>query len=628
MCGIAGFINFKNNVELAKRANEIQKHRGPDSQDVWSNDFLALGHQRLSIIDLNSRSDQPLVKENFVIIYNGEVYNYLELKNEYLSDIDFITDSDTEVVLEMYKKFGVNALDYFEGMFSFVIYNEIENKVFAARDHFGIKPFYFYKKQDKFAFASELKTLSSLVPNNKEINTKTLIASLNYLWIPGNETIFKEFSKLPPAHYLTFDVSNSNFEIKEYWTLPTITKDYDEDDLIEKLAVEFDDVIKKHMIADVPVSSFLSGGLDSSMISVAASKFNKKISTYTIGTSIQDKKIESMPDDEKYAKRVADLNNFDHNEIIINSDITNMLPQMVKTLDEPIGDPAAINTFLICKAARENGVKVLLSGMGADEIFCGYRRQKALLYAQSYKKIPSFFRLLIKSIVNILPVKIGNRGLRLSRWSKKFISFAEMPDEQAYRMSYSYYEKNELEKLLKHDSGSEIESIYEDHKLLFNKNYDGDIVNQMCFTDINMFMNGLNLTYTDRSSMAASVEVRVPFIDKKFISFAMSIPGNYKYKNKQSKYILKKTAESILPNDIIYRPKASFGAPIRSWISGDLRSMVDECLSETQIEKRGIFNYDYIKKIINDDRKGIIDNAYRIYQLLTIELWFQEFIDK
>lgn len=628
MCGIAGFINFKNNSELARRANEIQKHRGPDSQDVWSNNFLALAHQRLSIIDLNSRSDQPLMKENFVIIYNGEVYNYLELKNEYLSDIDFITDSDTEVVLEMYKKFGVNALDYFVGMFSFVIYNQIENKVFAARDHFGIKPFYFYKKQEKFAFASELKTLSTLIPNTKEINTKTLIASLNYLWIPGNETIFKEFTKLPPAHYLTFDVSNSIFEIKEYWSLPTNIKDYDEDELIEKLAIEFDDVIKRHMIADVPVSSFLSGGLDSSMISVAASKINKNISTYTIGTSKEDKKIESMPDDEKYAKRVADLNNFDHNEIIINSDITNMLPQMVKTLDEPIGDPAAINTFLICKAAREKGVKVLLSGMGADEIFCGYRRQKALLFAQNYKKLPSFIRKSIKSIVNSLPVKIGSRGLRLSRWSKKFISFAEMPDEQAYRMSYSYYEKDELVKLLKHDSEEEIESIYEDHRLLFNKNYNGDIVNQMCFTDINMFMNGLNLTYTDRSSMAASVEVRVPFIDKKFITFVMSIPGKFKYKNKQSKYILKRTAESILPNDIIYRPKASFGAPIRSWISGDLRPMVDECLSMAQIEKRGVFNYDYIKKIIEDDRKGFVDNAYRIYQLLTIELWFQEFIDK
>ena len=448
------------------------------------------------------------------------------------------------------------------------------------------------------------------------------------MWIPGNETIFKEFSKLPPAHYLTFDVSNSIFEIKKYWTLPTNIKDFNENELVDKLEIEFDEVIKRHMISDVPVSSFLSGGLDSSMISVAASKINKNISTYTIGTSKEDKKIESMPEDEKFAKRVADLNNFDHNEIIIKSDIINMLPQMVKTLDEPIGDPAAINTFLICKAASEKGVKVLLSGMGADEIFCGYRRQKALLFAQNYKKLPSFIRILIKSIVKSLPIKIGSHGLRLSRWSKKFISFAEMPDEQAYRMSYSYYEKNELEKLLKHNSEAEIESIYEDHRVLFNKNYDGDIVNQMCFTDINMFMNGLNLTYTDRSSMAASVEVRVPFIDKKFITFAMSIPGKYKFKDKQSKYILKKTAERILPNDIIYRPKASFGAPIRSWISGDLRPMVDECLSKVQIEKRGIFNYDYIKKLIEDDRKGLIDNAYRIYQLLTIELWFQEFIDK
>ena len=194
------------------------------------------------------------------------------------------------------------------------------------RDHFGIKPFYFYKMQDKFAFASELKTLSKLVPNSKEINAKSLIASLNYLWIPGNETIFKDFSKLPPAHFLTFDISNSNFEIKKYWTLPTEVKDYKENELIQKLKFEFDEVIKRHMIADVPVSSFLSGGLDSSMISVAASKINKNISTYTIGTSIEDKKIESMPEDEKYAKLVADLNDFDHNEIIINSDITEMLP--------------------------------------------------------------------------------------------------------------------------------------------------------------------------------------------------------------------------------------------------------------------------------------------------------------
>jgi asparagine synthase (glutamine-hydrolysing) len=194
-------------------------------------------------------------------------------------------------------------------------------------------------------------------------------------------------------------------------------------------------------------------------------------------------------------------------------------------------------------------------------------------------------------------------------------------------MSYSYYDKTELTKLLKENSTQIVDSIYQDHKALFNSNYDNDVVNKMCFTDINMFMNGLNLTYTDRSSMAASVEVRVPFIDKKLITKGMSIPGEFKFKNKESKYILKKIAEKLLPNKIIYRPKASFGAPIRSWISGDLKVMVDKCLSKEQIEKRGIFNYDFIKKIIDDDRKGYVDNAYRIYQLLTLELWFREYVD-
>ena len=628
MCGIAGFVGFSENARLAAEANKIQKHRGPDSQAVWKNEFLALAHQRLSIIDLSSRSDQPFIKGEYVMIYNGEIYNYQELKETYLQEVEFKTGSDTEVVLEMYHKFGAKALDYFIGMFAFAIYDQSNNKIFAARDHFGIKPFYFYNKEKEFAFASELKTLSALIPTKKEINKKALVASLNYLWIPGNETIFKEFSKLPPAHYLSYDITSATLTINKYWTLATLVKKDSEKQTIENLSQEFDQSIKRHMVADVPVSTFLSGGLDSSMISVAASKINTNISTYTIGTSKEDKKVENMPEDEKYAKKLADIHNFDHHEIIVSSDITKMLPQMVRTLDEPIGDPAALNTFLICKAARDKGVKVLLSGMGADEIFCGYRRQKALLIAKRYKKIPKIFRSIIKFIVDILPVKIGGYGLRLARWSKKFISFAEMPDEQAYRMSYSYYEKRELQSLLKDDVSNEIKAIYDDHEQLFNIHYQDDVVNQMCFTDIHMFMNGLNLTYTDRSSMAASVEVRVPFIDKKLISLAMSIPGKFKYRDKQSKYILKKVAEKLLPNDIIYRPKASFGAPIRSWISGDLKWMIDEHLSETQVEKRGVFNYDYVKRIIDEDRKGLVDNAYRIYQLLTIELWFKEFIDK
>ncbi len=626
MCGIAGFANFEDNIGLALKANEIQKHRGPDAQETWSDGFIALAHQRLSIIDLDKRSNQPFGKGDYVIIYNGELYNFKELRKEHLGAIEFKTTSDTEVVLEMYIKFKEDCLVYFKGMFSFCIYNILANEVFCARDHFGIKPFYYYYQDNQFAFASELKTLVNLPNFSRSINKKSLIASLNYLWIPGNETIFEQISKLPPAHYIRFD-KQGVFEKKQYWSLETKTVHKNEEATIDDLNSEFEKTISRHMIADVPVSSFLSGGLDSSLISVAAKKINQNISTYTIGMETKDKKIESMPDDQKYAKILADLNEFDHHEIIINSNITSELPAIVRTLDEPIGDPAAINTYLICKAAREKGVKVLLSGMGADEIFCGYRRQKALIMAEKYKAVPSVIRKLIKQATDFLPVKIGNRGLRLARWSKKFISFAEKPTEEAYRISYSYYGKEELLALLKKDSEIQIEEIYNEHRTIFGSAYKGDIINQMCHTDINMFMVGLNLTYTDRASMAASVEVRVPFIDKDFIENAMKIDGKYKYHNGESKYILKKMAEKYLPKKIIYRPKASFGAPIRSWISGDLRHMIDENLSRSAIEKRGLFNYEFISGLIENDRAGVEDNAYRIYQLLTIELWFKEFID-
>ncbi len=627
MCGIAGFIGFKNNKELAELANEIQKHRGPDNQSVWMDEFIALSHQRLSIIDLSDRADQPFEKDNLIIVFNGEIYNYQELKKEHLNDINFITTSDTEVVLEMYKKFGEKALGFFVGMFAFAIYDKKNNTLFAARDHFGIKPFFYSKTPEGFAFASELKTLTKIPGFDKEINIKALINSLNYLWIPEPETIFKNIHKLPPAHYMKIDKS-LNVKIHRYWNLEEAVDSGEEPQIISNLKSILEKSIERHMVADVPVSAFLSGGLDSSLIAVMSKKYVSKLSTYTIATEKKDKKVESMPSDEKYAKLLADKYNFDHHEIVINANIIKELPFIVKTLGEPIGDPAAINTYLICKSAKEKGEKVLLSGMGADEIFFGYRRMKATLLAQKYKKIPVFFRKIIEAVVLNLPVRAFGKGLRLVRWAKKFISFANLPLSEAYRMSYSYYSPKELKALMKNKHNETVDEIIENHSKIFMSKYKNDPVNQMCHTDINMFMVGLNLTYTDRASMAASVEVRVPFIDKKVIEYAMKIPGKFKFHKKQSKYILKKVAEYFLPSKIIYRPKASFGAPIRSWISNDLKDMVDDLLSVENIKKRGLFDPEFIREMIRKDREGIEDNAYRIYQLLTIELWFKEFIDK
>lgn len=628
MCGLAGFIGFEHNEVLAHSANKIQAHRGPDHQAIWSDDHISLAHQRLSIIDLSERGNQPLQKSNLLIVFNGEIYNYKELRRELekVGGIEFKSDSDTEVVLEYYRLHKEACLDKLIGMFAFAIYDTESKVLFIARDHFGIKPLFYFFDGKKFAFSSELKTLLAIPEINLTINNKSLISSLNYLWVSGNETMFNNCFKLPPAHYIMLN-ADMGLKMSQYWNLRDGDGRRNESEVTDELTKIIDESVDRHMVADVPVSAFLSGGLDSSLVSVLAAKINAKLSTYTIAISQKDKKIEQMPDDQKYARELATLHHFDHNEILISSKIVELLPKIVRALDEPIGDPAAINTFLICEAARKRGVKVLLSGMGADEIFGGYRRHKASLLSLKFKRLPEGIQKFVSSVVQRLPVKIGNRGIRFTRWAKRFLEFASLPFESAYRRSYSYYSREELAELLKEDSSKEINEIYNEHTTIFNSKFEGDLVNQMCNTDLHLFLLGLNLTYSDRASMAASVEVRVPFVDKKVIEYAMTIAGGLKIKGGVSKYILKKVAEKYLPHEIIYRPKAPFGAPIRSWISDELKPLVDDLLGEEAVKKRGIFKYASVKKIIDEDRMGVRDNAYRIYQLLTIELWFREFFD-
>ena len=301
---------------------------------------------------------------------------------------------------------------------------------------------------------------------------------------------------------------------------------------------------------------------------------------------------------------------------------------MVYALDEPLADPAAINTFLICNQVRKKGHKVILSGMGADEIHFGYRRHKATFLVNKLSFIPSFIFKIFDLAISFLPVKVGKKGIKSIRWIKRFLSFTNMDIDNAYLRSYSYYSKSDLNKLTNFNSEELVNEIYHDHNKLFNNSYSKDLVNKICFTDLHLFMNGLNLTYTDRASMAASVEVRVPFIDKIFIEKAMNISGDLKFANWENKNILKKVGLNHMPEEFVLRPKASFSAPIRSWISNELKDLVDNLLSEENITKRGILNYNFVKKMIKEDRMGIRDNAYQIYQLLTLEIWFQRFIDK
>jgi asparagine synthase (glutamine-hydrolysing) len=421
MCGLAGFINFENNESLAKNAGRMQQHRGPDAQKTWQHDNIVLSHQRLSIIDLDARSDQPFVKNGLVIVFNGEIYNYKDLKGQLLkTGVEFITTSDTEVLLELYRSKKEKCLDDLIGMFAFAIYEIDTGKLFIARDHFGIKPIFYTQIEDCFAFSSELKTLVNIPGFDKTINMNALTGAMNYLWVPGNETMFRNCHKLPPAHYMTIDTL-AKLPIPllyQYWELNTKTTITDENQAIKELSKSMEATIQRHMVADVPVSSFLSGGLDSSLISVMASKINPSLSTYTIAVSAKDKKIEQMPEDEKYAKQVAQQFHFDHHEIEIVPEIIKVLPEIVYTLDEPIGDPAAISTYLISKEARKRGVKVLLSGMGADEILFGYRRQKATLIAQRFRQLPNFIRSPLKIYREEIASTISSQRKKNSKMGK------------------------------------------------------------------------------------------------------------------------------------------------------------------------------------------------------------------
>jgi len=627
MCGINGIIGLPDARGKVAGMNRCIQHRGPDADGVWADQQVALGHQRLSIIDLSASANQPMVKDHLAIVYNGEVYNFPQLKQSLEKDgVVFKTHSDTEVVLELFRKYRQDSFSRLTGMFAFAVYDTAAKEIFLVRDYCGIKPLYYtVPGGSTLAFSSEIKALVSLPEAGKELNPDALVSSINYLWIYGNQSIFKDIRKVPPASYVHIKIRASlEITTKTYWQVPSCQQSCTEEEAVRRLRELLEQSVRRHLIADVPVGSFLSGGLDSSLICALAKQHNKDLSTFTISLGRKEKRVEQMGDDNYYARKVASLLGVRHTDITVDPQAVEYLRKIVSVLDEPIGDPAAINTYLICQLARSRGIKVLLSGMGADELFGGYRRHYATLLSRQYTRMPVFAQSLFCSAARLLPVRIGSYGIRPARWAKRFCSFLGMSEEQAYLRSYSYYGRPQLSALFKNQFNDSIDKLYRAHREQYYRYSEYDAVNRMCGTDIAFFMEGLNLTYTDRASMAHAVEVRVPYIDKEVIEYAMLLPQAFKIRGRTSKYILKKAARAYLPQEIVYRPKASFGMPLRAWISTSLRELIDDALSESTLRKRGLFDPAMVRKIIADDRSGREDNAYRIYQLLTVELWMQQ----
>ena len=626
MCGIAGCYQQADGRKLADVMTDRITHRGPDAGGVWSHEdervSVHLGHRRLSIIDLSAAADQPMRKGDLALLYNGELYNYKELRAELqAAGASFVTSSDTEVVLEGWRHWGPAAFDKFRGMFALAIADTATGELVLARDPLGIKPLFYTERGDGIVFASELKAIISALGSELRIEPATLVASMLYYWVPEQRCAIQGVRKLPAGTWARIKPGGA-LEIRQYWQVRDVAAAGAGKPAADLKSV-IEESVRAHLVADVPVSSFLSGGLDSSIITVLAHQDSSAVDAYTITFRPEDQKLEAMPDDAVYARKVAKQFGIDLHEIELSPDIVDLLPRMVDILDEPIGDPAAINTLLMCQAARERGVKVLLSGMGADELFGGYRKQLACLMASRYHRLPGAVRWPARAVVNSLPVSIGDRGLRYPRWAKRFLTFADLPEEPRFRRSYTLYDGPELAGLISPDLGPYVDEIIGEHAAIYTDNALPDQVNRMCLADARLFLPGLNLSYTDRSSMAASVEVRVPFVDPVVARAAFSFTGADKIRRRQGKVALKQAAERWLPQEIVHRPKASFSAPLRSWVRGDLHEMIQDVLVRGELTSSGVLRRDALTRLIADDQAGREDRAKQIWQLLTLELWYR-----
>lgn len=635
MCGIAGIVG-QADQQLIYNMTAALAHRGPDDSGVLTiaEDGVALGHRRLSIIDLSAAGHQPMTNRagHLTIVYNGELYNFRELRAELeQKGYAFRSTSDTEVLLCAYEAWGARCLNKLIGMFAFAIWDAKNKTLFAARDQLGIKPFYYTCVNGIFAFASELKALLHAPGLRREIDIDAIHSILLFLWIPDPKTIFQNILKLPAGHYLEYH--QGKLKLERYWEIPTAhTDSRPESYYVEGLREQLQQAVQRQMISDVPVGAFLSGGLDSSaIVGLARERSNGAFSTYTIKFSAEDSRLEAMPDDAKYARLIAQRFGTEHHEINIAPNLVDLLPKILWHLDEPIADPAAINTYVIAKAAKESGTTVLLNGMGGDEIFAGYRKHLASMLAITYRRIPQFLRkALVESFVHFAPVTFSQRGWRTARWAKRFIKSAGYDPVNSFIGSYSYYDETEFQQLLAPEFYTPRDQTYplRRHFDYFRQAGELEYLNQMCFVDSKMFLPSLNLMYSDKATMAAGVEGRPPLVDHKVVEFAFSIPAKYKIHGLQSKYIFKKAMETLLPHEVIHRPKAPFGAPLRSWVKNGLEVLMRDLLSEERIKRRGYLNPAYVQKIIADDRTGQQDNAHRIWALLTLEMWFQIFVDQ
>ena len=631
MCGIAGFSgDFP--ADLLGRMNVRIAHRGPDDAGICMiQESVGMAHRRLSIIDISPLGHQPMwdSTNTVAIVFNGEIYNYRELRAELVAlGFHFESQSDTEVLLNLYLRDGESMFARLNGVFAFAIWDSRNESLLLARDGLGVKPLYYAETPKGFLFASELKALLEEPSVDRTLNIEAVYYYLIYLWCPAPHTMLNSVKKLEPGYAMVV----KSGQIKRSWRYYDLPYVQPVESLTETAAVfQVEEALRKavtrQMVADVPVGAFLSGGLDSSAI-VAFAKDTApehKLQCFTIGFKDRAAQSEGMTEDLPYAQRVAEHLGVDLHTIYVGPEMANRLEEMIYHLDEPQADPAPLNALFISELAREHGVKVLLSGAGGDDIFTGYRRHYALMQEKYWEWMPGFARNTISKAARWMPSS-GSFGRRFG----KALQYANLDGDERIA-SYFYWSRPETLKRLYGPRLREaaLAVSYPAPLLasLANLSADTPKLNRMLYLEGKHFLADHNLNYTDKMSMAAGVEVRVPLLDPDLVALAARLPIEYKQNGRVGKWIFKKAMEPYLPRDIIYRPKTGFGAPLRHWLRYELRPVVEDVLSKGAIDSRGLFDSAGVQDLIKDDREGRIDGTYTIFSLICIELWCRIFID-
>lgn len=633
MCGISGFIDFNNNSSEAtlKSITDTLTHRGPDAfgyKIFQENSYsIGLGHRRLSIIDLTGSADQPMQFNQFWITFNGEIYNFKEIKNELLLlNHSFVSNSDTEVILHAYKQWGVNCANKFIGMFAFVIYDSERKEIICFRDRAGVKPFYYYWHKGLFLFASELKAFHKHPDFKKEINLSAVASFMQYGNVPGSNCIFTNAYKLKSGHFLKFNLTNKIFEVFKYWSVYESYNKPKSNISFSEATIETEKLLKSafdyRMVSDVPVGVFLSGGYDSSCVTALLQKDRvEKLKTFTI--AVPDIGLNEAP----YAKEISNHLGTEHFEFECSEkEALTIIEDLPYFYDEPFADSSAIPTTLVCKMAGQS-VKVVLSADGGDEIFAGYNRYEYLMkYGNRLTNTPKFVRDGLANLMNSVPadkIPFFKNAFNFHNRYEKIKTVLKDPSPKTLVLELNkQFKDDELEVLLK-DRAKILQApfVAED----FSTKFYSPLACMMAI-DYDTYLVDDILQKVDRASMSVGIESREPFLDHRIIEFVAQLPDEYKYYNGHKKRIIKEIVYQYLPKKMMDRPKMGFAIPIEKWLINELKTKVDHYLNEKEIEAQGIFNVNYVKQLCKSFYEGKKEYGVKIWHLLMFQMWYKKWM--